>query len=172
MEIWCAGLLYYRVVETESFWRYPYAEESVWTFCLTSSEHHIVKSKHWTVTESTLLDYKWRRSFWPCITVLRNVGSFLWVGYMIWRWMCMKSFQIEKKIHKLWCIFTAHRDILMLSIESSFGWDWKSCISMSCDQVQLSSMFSIQTSINLSIGMIQVWAPNMNHCLAIPLQGD
>jgi hypothetical protein len=43
MEIWCAGLLYYRVAETESFWRYPYAEESAWTFCLTSSEHHIAK---------------------------------------------------------------------------------------------------------------------------------
>jgi molybdenum cofactor sulfurtransferase len=43
---------------------------------------------------------------------------------------------------------------------------------MSCDQVQLPSMCSIQTSIDLSTGMMQVWAPNMNHCLAIPLQGD
>ncbi len=118
MEIWCAGLLYYRVVETESFWRYPYAEESEWTFCLTSSEHHIA-NKNKTVTESMLLDYKWWRSFWPCITVLRNVGSFLWVRYMIWRWMCSRVFRL-KKIHKLGCIFTAHRDILMLSIELSF----------------------------------------------------
>ncbi len=83
-----------------------------------------------------------------------------------------QEFSDWKKIHKLGCIFTAHRDILMLSIETSFGWDWKSCISMSCDQVQLSSMCSIQTSIDLSTGMMQVWAPNMNHCLAIPLQGD
>ncbi|CAK9203239.1 unnamed protein product [Sphagnum troendelagicum] len=39
-------------------------------------------------------------------------------------------------------------------------------------QKKLPSMCSIQTSIDLSTGMMQVWAPNMNHRLAIPLQGD
>ncbi|CAK9863850.1 unnamed protein product [Sphagnum jensenii] len=39
-------------------------------------------------------------------------------------------------------------------------------------QKKLPSMCSIQTSIDLSTGMMQVWAPNVNHRLAIPLQGD
>jgi hypothetical protein len=115
-----------------------------------------------------------KRSFWPWITVLRNMGSYLWVGYNL-KTDVHEEFSDWEKIRNLGCTFTAHRDFLMLSmleVESSFGWDWKSCISMSCDQVQLSSMCSIQTSIDLSTGMMQVWAPNMNHRLAIPLQGD
>ncbi len=141
MEIWCAGLLYYRVVETESFWRYPYAEESVWTFCLTSSEHHIAKSKHWTVTESTLLDYKWRRSFWPCITVLRNVGSFLWMGYMIWRWMCIKSFQTEKKFTS-WDVFKLPTEIFLCCLLSRVFGETEShvfqCLVIKCSFLQCS----------------------------------